>query len=155
VAQRFVLVDHHQIPGYLPKRTCKGLYDAADVPGTANLGESAGAGGSTQCLFGGGTDEDPIDVVATLVVAPNATAAHSLFEEFVATGLTPKTGIGDESASGTSCVQSSCGPGGVVRVANDVIGIGVSGETVDFDTLLAKGVTELCPDCQFPTSPAP
>ena len=54
----------------------------------------------------------------------------------------------------SECVEGSCATGGAVRVANDVLEVGSTG-SIDTDALLAKGVTQLCPDCQVPGSPPP
>ena len=94
-------------------------------------------------------------------------AADGYFITISTTSPSPATaqyskldGVGDEAVSGTVCSEAAagvkiCGPAVIVRVVNDVFTIGEIHVNASVTALPAKVVSELCPDCKFPTSPAP
>ena len=159
---RFIKIEHHQIPAALPVRSCAGLYTTGDFPGTTEESTSS-IGGGTECLFTDNSVKNPPVAQAGLFVEGSNAAADAFYNGELAAAkanlmatFSPVADVGDEAVAGTACVteqSTSCGPFGVVRIANDVVVVSMVNVPGSAETLLPEAIPELCPDCRFPTSP--
>ena len=141
----------------LSPQLCTTIFTTANFPGTDQVTVSPGKGPDytlSDCVFSG--RENHIVDQAILLTFDTAKEAKADFAHYVFTGSTPLTGIGDQAVNDPpTCNSMGCGYPAVVRVANDVLIVGISsashGSPGAAAALLKFGVPTLCPDCVFPT----
>jgi hypothetical protein len=121
-------------------------------------------------LEGTECDQPGTSLNDALYVEPNVAAAQTLYTTgFINSpcpaseggcSTSPLSGVGDEAslyfipcAGGQGCGNGGVTNGGVVRVGNDVFDLQSSGGGIDYRTLLAEAVAQLCPACAFLAAP--